>query len=274
MHNGIPPSISNNNVLKQIQAKHMVLAPNVPLLRRAYLDYRTQKGKPATLLPIGLEDKVNDALYEIYSGETKKYGVTWIGEYRSAPEQIYCPLCGAPNPSQLEHYLPRAYYPEFTILSWNLVPTCAVCNPKRGHHAHTPTETLPLVHPYYERNLLMQPLFNARIIGPFSAVRFAPITCPGPFSRVIIERLERQINLCFDKDKFTRWLTKLWNQEHAKLSGDESQTETIKKIAREVKIHRATTGMNSWDTIFYRSLLMNDDAIRWLRETPSPIGAD
>lgn len=268
MSKPLPPRASNNLVLKQIASKSPVVAPRVIALRNAYLQYHHQQGNPSNLIPIGLSKNESDVIYEIYKGETKKYEVNWIGKYRSAPEQTYCPLCGAPNPSQLEHYLPRAHYPEFTVLSWNLVPTCAVCNPKRGHHAHSPGVTKPLVHPYYERKLLIQPLFNVRIIRPFSAVSFIPVTCPGPFSPSIIERLEHQITHCFDNENFNRWLAnKLWPEKHAELSGL-STAQAMGKIAQKVKISRKTTGMNSWDTMFFRALLADSEAVRWLCETP------
>ncbi|MCB6184218.1 hypothetical protein LIN78_11740 [Leeia sp. TBRC 13508] len=272
MSNVIPIRVSNNRVLKQIETQKPAMATTVPLLRNAYLNYHAHKGHPAALVPLTLTEAERNALYDIYQGETQKYEVKWIGKFRNAPNQTYCPLCGSPNPSQLEHYLPRAHYPEFTLLSWNLVPTCAICNPKRGHHAHAPMEEMTLVHPYYEEMLFTQNLFSVLIVPPFSAVSFVPVTCPGPFSQKIIRRLERQIEICFDKEKLNRWLAnKLWKEMHAELSGIATQKDAMAKIVNKLKIYQKTTGSNSWDSIFFRGLIADDNAVQWLCNTPSDI---
>lgn len=40
-----------------------------------------------------------------------------------------CPFCGGiGRPRNLDHYLPKAYYPQFSIVPVNLVPSCRDCN--------------------------------------------------------------------------------------------------------------------------------------------------
>ena len=39
-----------------------------------------------------------------------------------------CALCGLSETSELDHYLPKNHYPEFSLFSKNLVPVCAQCN--------------------------------------------------------------------------------------------------------------------------------------------------
>jgi hypothetical protein len=58
-----------------------------------------------------------------------------------------CPICGFGEPTQLDHYLPKATYKSLAIYPRNLVPCCGPCNtfklaldPARGH---------ALVHAYY-----------------------------------------------------------------------------------------------------------------------------
>jgi len=43
-------------------------------------------------------------------------------------ERGMCPMCAERTASVLDHYLPRAAYPEFSILPINLVPVCWDCN--------------------------------------------------------------------------------------------------------------------------------------------------
>ncbi len=42
--------------------------------------------------------------------------------------QSICPHCGLDTPSTLDHYLPKATFPEFSILPINLMPMCHKCN--------------------------------------------------------------------------------------------------------------------------------------------------
>lgn len=39
-----------------------------------------------------------------------------------------CPLCGQGVATTLDHYLPRAKFPEFSVFPLNLIPTCLPCN--------------------------------------------------------------------------------------------------------------------------------------------------
>jgi 5-methylcytosine-specific restriction endonuclease McrA len=39
-----------------------------------------------------------------------------------------CPFCGFGHTTTLDHYLPKAKYPQFSVLPFNLVPSCKDCN--------------------------------------------------------------------------------------------------------------------------------------------------
>jgi DNA-directed RNA polymerase subunit RPC12/RpoP len=42
--------------------------------------------------------------------------------------EVKCPYCGISEPSHLDHFLPRAKYPEFSIYAPNLIYVCSICN--------------------------------------------------------------------------------------------------------------------------------------------------
>ncbi|HMJ78849.1 MAG TPA: hypothetical protein VK507_22890 [Iamia sp.] len=44
---------------------------------------------------------------------------------------LRCPYCGTGIATTLDHYLPKARFPEFSILGVNLVPSCGRCNLKK-----------------------------------------------------------------------------------------------------------------------------------------------
>lgn len=43
-----------------------------------------------------------------------------------------CPYCGINSPSTRDHYLPKELFPEYSILSYNLIPCCGDCNSYKG----------------------------------------------------------------------------------------------------------------------------------------------
>jgi hypothetical protein len=59
-----------------------------------------------------------------------------------------CPYCGFGHVSTLDHFLPKARYPEFAVLPTNLVPCCGDCNHGKGAGVLTADNLIP--HPYYE----------------------------------------------------------------------------------------------------------------------------
>lgn len=265
----LPPAFASNAlVLRKLEAEHATLGARATDLKDAYREYARHKGSPAKVAPIGLTKPEARDLYAVYSGEAIKYGVRWIGEYRRAKNYSHCPLCGSANPSQLEHYLPHAHYPEFTVFSWNLVPTCSLCNPKRGHRAHEPGHPDPLVHPYLEPELAFRPFLSARIRPPYVAVTFKP-TIVGPFAPETMRRLEWQLAQCLNTDRFDSWLVYRWRTFHLQ-SANEFATDTA-LVAHLQKAHDSTAkvgGPNAWDTVFYRALLSDASAQTWLRTTP------
>lgn len=41
---------------------------------------------------------------------------------------LKCPICGLRDTSDMDHYVPRQLFPEYSIHAYNLIPTCHQCN--------------------------------------------------------------------------------------------------------------------------------------------------
>jgi hypothetical protein len=99
----------------------------------AYGDF--QRLVPAGLLPGSLVQPAPTrvALHDNYDFTQVSRSHEWL---RSAVLQrafhARCPYCDSGQATTLDHYLPRSWFPEFSILSTNLVPACHPCNTKRG----------------------------------------------------------------------------------------------------------------------------------------------
>lgn len=45
---------------------------------------------------------------------------------------LKCPICGLRETSEMDHYVPRQLFPEYSIHAYNLIPTCHQCNNDKG----------------------------------------------------------------------------------------------------------------------------------------------
>ncbi len=63
-----------------------------------------------------------------------------------------CPFCGGVGrPKSLDHYLPKANYPQYAVLPQNLVPCCRDCNTEKSN-ALAVVEDDQAIHPYFDND--------------------------------------------------------------------------------------------------------------------------
>ena len=60
-----------------------------------------------------------------------------------------CPYCGHRRVRQLDHFLPKAKYPSFSVSPLNLIPSCTDCNKDKLDGDANQLTDLPL-HPYFD----------------------------------------------------------------------------------------------------------------------------
>lgn len=62
-----------------------------------------------------------------------------------------CPYCGGiGRPRNLDHYLPKKHYPQFSIVPLNLVPSCRDCNMDGKGEVFAMREAEQVIHPYLD----------------------------------------------------------------------------------------------------------------------------
>ena len=59
-----------------------------------------------------------------------------------------CPFCGFGQVSTLDHFLSKSRYPAFSVLTFNLIPSCSDCNKGKGSSALA--NGTQILHPYFE----------------------------------------------------------------------------------------------------------------------------
>lgn len=89
-------------------------------------------------------------LYENYFRSKDKPGRDIYDALMAAANEK-CPYCGGiGRPRNLDHYLPKAYYPQFSVLPINLIPSCRDCNMDGKGAGYAACEEDQLLHPYLD----------------------------------------------------------------------------------------------------------------------------
>jgi len=121
---------------------------------------------------------------------------------RNAAPNRRCPLCGIGTVAVLDHHLPKAKYPNLSIIPANLVPTCHFCNnTKRASYPKSAGEQT--LHPYYDTRLLTTQWVKATLDpGPPPVVVYSA-SPPSSWSAVDQQRVKRHFKVCGLATTFT-----------------------------------------------------------------------
>ncbi|NML29164.1 HNH endonuclease [Zoogloea dura] len=88
-----------------------------------------------------------------------------------------CPFCGGiGTPRNLDHFLPKAHFPQFSVLPKNLVPACRDCNMDGKGHDFAITAEDQIIQPYLDKERFFQEQWI------FAAYHEDPSGKPGTFS--------------------------------------------------------------------------------------------
>ncbi|MEZ9337518.1 HNH endonuclease [Vibrio splendidus] len=107
-----------------------------------------------------------------------------------------CPFCGdIGHTTNLDHFLPKAHFPEFSIMPLNLVPSCRDCNMGEKGQAYATREDNQTIHPYVDRNIYYQEqwVFAEYIDEDDGALRYY-VRCPQTWSQEDKYRAENHFN--------------------------------------------------------------------------------
>lgn len=140
------------------------LTATIPLLNLASADYDL-RGTATTLFEIsaflgkkedivtgGVTKKELTSLYSTYfvpaDLQTRQVYDALIN---LAPNRI-CLLCGFGNVYTLDHYLPKAKFPLYSVVPQNLIPACRDCNMGKLASYSTKVDQQS-IHPYYDKDI-------------------------------------------------------------------------------------------------------------------------
>ncbi|QCZ29838.1 HNH endonuclease [Leclercia adecarboxylata] len=119
----------------------------------AYDNHTSNCNTLENLSPIRLLKKQKASLHHAYTSKTNTFKKVTIDILFPPTLDDFdeCPYCGIGDPSTLDHYIPKEVYPEFSILSKNLIPICSTCNSSyKKTKFKLPNGKRIFIHSYYD----------------------------------------------------------------------------------------------------------------------------
>lgn len=182
----------------------------------------------------------------------------------------FCPFCSEPGrPNTLDHYLPKSEYPEYSILSKNLVPMCDICqgSDAKGSKVLDSNDKRMFLHPYYDEikglEILVLEICPPYEKGTNFRLKVNSSIDDGELKKLCVRHVE-ELNI--DKryrEYFSSQYVRLKKLVRMMLSEGMSSNK-IKNELISFYRERLITGINYWDTIFYKSILSNNDLLEYL----------
>jgi hypothetical protein len=226
-----------------------------------YLAYMQAAGNPIQIAPKGLPEPLASRLKADFDSHAK--ALAFIAEMRKETAPGVCPMCGSFGSGTLDHFLPRADYPEFSIFSRNLVPACS-CNSKRGT-THIGTGSERVLHPYFDA-CLAQRVLRCVIKDPSEAplIRLeVRVSANHPEHAAIDFHLKHVVLRTHVLGHFADRWGKLWADPwvllprlpNGHVTSDQVKDAVMHEVNRLDKLHGSK---NNWDSLFVESLLAAD----------------
>lgn len=105
-------------------------------LKTAYQEYdgHTLPCKLEELTAMPLTAREKQGLRDLYDRKRPFLKELWEEVAFENGEYIMCPLCGQKVVEDLDHYIPRAKMPEYSVHLLNMIPTCHECNDDKDEY--------------------------------------------------------------------------------------------------------------------------------------------
>ena len=238
-------------------ARLRAIVPNLSASAAAYqanavaerLDLQT---RVAAVGPVTKAELVD--LYVTHLSAAKGAARSVYDQIKNAAPNKKCPLCGVGTVAVLDHHLPKARYPDLSVVPANLVPACHFCNDTKKARFQTNAGEQTL-HPYFDARLIGCRWLAAVIDpGPPLVVTYATAP-PAAWPLVDRQRVDRHFTVCGIGIVFASnandelgtlkpWLTGL--EAHG------GAPEVQAHLAEQAAIHAHR--LNSWQLSLYEAL--------------------
>lgn len=169
-----------------------------------------------------------------------------------------CSYCGHRRVRQLDHFLPKAKYPAFSVTPLNLVPSCTDCNKDKLAGDADVIEQIPL-HPYFE-SVDDLPWLQAEVLeGPLAVFVFS-VSEDADLDECDKQRLVLQFNQLGLDELYAAEANDLLCSIRLTLrkQHDIDGAHSTKIYLEDEFLSARADRLNSWRTAFFEAASMSD----------------
>jgi hypothetical protein len=149
------PSLRGGDLYLEVSQRRVLdtrarLTASLPQILLAYSEYEAAHRNVAALRPIVTHPATGADLQGNYVYLRNADAANHLREaILQAARYGRCPMCGQGRVTTLDHYLPKAVFPEYSIFPANLVPACGPCNNKKRTLYEDAGDAI-FLHAYYD----------------------------------------------------------------------------------------------------------------------------
>lgn len=193
---GIHKDISLKQRLEKVMPKYDSLSECYIMAGRSgsFVDFepldRAPKKDPIVIGELKKSEFIH--LYEYYFRNKDKPARNIYDSLMLAANEK-CPFCGGiGRPRNLDHFLPKAYFPQFSILPFNLVPSCRDCNMDGKGEDYAKSANEQIIHPYLEnKRFFNEQWIYARVIPGDACVIEFFVQAPNQWELIDKQRVKK-----------------------------------------------------------------------------------
>lgn len=187
------------------------------------------------------------------SKKNKKVPYAYYERLMHSAKNNLCPLCELDTACELDHYLPKSVYPEFSVFHKNLIPICHVCNNIKSDNT-----SVTFIHSYYDNTNGVE-ILKARITIVEQNVIWDFYVDEQDYGFLnAYKEMFYFLNLA---EKYNMRATDMFTGIQCSMRGImQTMNEDCKNILesiiiQQIETYREAFGMNHWRTVMHKAIL-------------------
>jgi len=214
------------------------------------------------------EENIREALLKCYSVNTQPWLAFKKSYLAGLPDglKLFCPYCMMDRPRTWDHYVGKEEFPEFAVLTKNVIRTCWHCNNKKRENWRADGRRIFIN--YYDDQILDLPFLTADLAvepgGSMPAIRFELVQ-PEGMSDEAFALVNSHFNALELLPDYEGRANSLLSSEIAVidqfLRAGLTRDLMLNIIVVKANDTVAKFGTNYWETVLYRTIAAQIDLI-------------
>lgn len=193
-----------------------------------------------------------------------------IIEANNGESVLKCPICELRDATELDHYVPRQLFPEFSVHSYNLIPTCHECNNNKST-AWCDSGKRVFFNAYYDMPT-DELLFDISVLKENGILRLVialkNLTTPKESTRIAISTIKSLDLIPYINQKLNEKFSQKLKETILRRKYWKGTDEEFLKVEKDIleETIREISDINNWERIVLSTIKDEQIVEDWLKE--------